>query len=322
VLGDAEDRPFVDELNIGKKQWYYELEALNCLYTPQGNLQTLEERDFISLIGNTLITSPIADAYASQLFAKFASQDDVFVSSEVIGWHGRRKDFVIMDELLPSNLGSNSRVFCIFFHDRHVFLVEIIMSSGLVRYYDSIPANAQCKGYYDDATRHRMISKLAEALGLSVWTIKDGESTRQTDNNCVVVSLLNLKCRLQNMTDRQRKQYVRQINQDEGRLNIAEQLLATAPAGQKLLQLHHAPATILKLLEDREKERKLQKPILDMRSDLSKWINKRGDEVTRRCIFELRSLRSKLPTAILEYEAKLGTKVLLYNSSLGVARAE
>lgn len=99
--------------------WLEELKGLDDLYRRDGADVTLEEKDFASLIGNSFVTSSIADAYALQLFDRFAEPQDMFLSSEAIVWVDTRNDFVVMTNLLPTNVGPKTRVFCVCFHLRH-----------------------------------------------------------------------------------------------------------------------------------------------------------------------------------------------------------
>lgn len=70
--------PFIDVFEVGSKMWYQELEDLKCLYKMEGTDSTVEEKDFVSLIGNSFLTCSIADAVARQIFEKCASsQGDI-----------------------------------------------------------------------------------------------------------------------------------------------------------------------------------------------------------------------------------------------------
>lgn len=176
--------------------------------------------------------------------------------------------------LLPSENECDvmhGKLYTIIFYKQHAFLIEVVFERREINFFDSL------EGYIQNAERNNIFKCLKNLLSvkysIDAWEIFNQESTQQINNDCVVISLVNLQMRLLSLNHLKN---VDRNNCREFRYKMIADLINTTQDGRMFLdKCGHAtevikqvkkrqqvPTTISKMLSKKRK-------IVDVRKKLT-----------------------------------------------------
>ncbi|OXA54526.1 hypothetical protein Fcan01_11243 [Folsomia candida] len=280
LSSDSEDHNSVDlpdQLNILDKIWVTDTEELVVFNEGQFGISGVES-ELLSLRFDTCVSSAVAMPYANQIMEarvqEYLSQRSIkLVSSEVI-YHISRNEFQVSlpifkenPSLLPSEKEFdiiNGKLYTILFFKQHSFLVELKFENKSINYFDSL------EGYIDKQEMNQMFNSFKNLLfnkySLRNWKVFNRGSVQQFHNDCVVISLMNLEIRLQNLDHLKN---VDRNNARQFRYQMVADLMKTTPIGRTFFDKCGHAAEVIKQIQKRQAVRNEISTMLTTRSKIS-----------------------------------------------------
>lgn len=291
------------------------------------------ESELPSLRFDTCVSSAVAMPYAnrimeSQVQEYFSQRLIKLISSEVV-YHINRNDlksslpvFRRNPSLLPSEEEfdiKNGKLYTLVFFKQHSVLVELEFENNSINYFDSLD------GYIHKEELNEIFKSfkklLSDKYSLSDWKLFKKGSIQQLHNDCVVISLMNLEMRLQNLD------HLKHVDRDDCRgfrYRMVADIMNTTATGRKFFdKCGHATEVIIQI-QKRQRVRTEISAMLHKRSKIS-GIKKKlvvFEDIEPQVKFavdldqELRTLETTLAKDIAKYDVKYRNLKIMTNTFL------
>lgn len=242
------------------------------------------ETEILSLAPNTCVTSGIAMPYALKIMQDciidYQDQKKKKLVSGII-YHSNHNDkvapvpiFTTSPVCLPNEGDFDDDwgiLYTVIFFKVHAFLVEMDFAKHKIRFMDSLAdylSQVQKKAIFN-AIR----DVLRERYSIVDWVFEDKGSARQGINDCVILSLMNLKARLLDL-DHMLPQHVNLYDAGEYRDNMIEELMKTTDIGSTFFAKCKSSKAVLNQINRREVQRKKIFELLTKRNLIAKIYNR------------------------------------------------
>jgi len=283
-LEEEDEAPAVlDPFDLKHKEWVHDMALINDLYETSRYGAYGSETEIRTLRDDCMVSSNLADVFAYHLIKQYAGDYEVqrthrLVDSGLL--------YVNASELLdgsitvvqsPAFLPSafdfdvdNGNLFNLVFGMQHAFLLHADFQKLEINYYDSLET------YFTPQARVTVLENMAQMLtdkyDVEGWSFHRIKCTTQLGNDCVIMSLLNLRAKLILVDP---STFVDVYDPDAFRLEMVETLLQGTPQGQYMLQkCQNDPREVLRVLDLRTKEQLLVNAIFKKRNEVVDLITK------------------------------------------------
>ncbi|OXA43012.1 hypothetical protein Fcan01_22080 [Folsomia candida] len=242
------------------------------------------ETEILSLAPNTCVTSGIAMPYALKIMQDciidYQDQKKKKLVSGII-YHSNHNDkmapvpiFTTSPVCLPNEGDFDDDwgiLYTVIFFKVYAFLVEMDFAKHKIRFMDSLAdylSQVQKKAIFN-AIR----DVLRERYSIVDWVFENKGSARQGINDCVILSLMNLKARLLDL-DHMLPQHVNLYDAGEYRDNMIEELMKTTDIGSTFFAKCKSSKAVLNQINRREVQRKKIFELLTKRNLIAKIYNR------------------------------------------------